>query len=189
MIVMVKKIVNTFIITIKKQTEGYTIEANSYKGFIKVAPQPFPRLENLLSPKQLETVKALEEEESIATPIDIQQLGQALYQALFKPPILKAFEQTKHKSESKGNVRLKLNIEPSELAVLPWETMHDGENWLSTQSITPLVRQLSHVTEEKTLQKLQVKGALRILFVGASPNNMPGLDMEEIKATAIKLKS
>jgi WD40 repeat protein/CHAT domain-containing protein len=110
----------------------------------------------------------------------IQKLGHTLYNALLIPPILLAFGKVQGSAKADTGVRLRLRIEPPELAALPWETLYDGQDWLSTQSTTPLVRQLILEPGSKTLQKLQVRGALRIIFVGASPEDLEPLNIEEI---------
>jgi|GEM_PF-1411198 WD40 repeat protein/CHAT domain-containing protein len=183
---------NTFTITIKKKDESYTIEAHGQKG-IQVYPQPAPQLKNLLSDEQIKaTLKSLANKQGVTTPHDIQKLGEALYNALFIQPILLAYGKAQGRAKNENGVRLRLRIEPPELATLPWETLH-GEtlngkkDWLSTQSTTPLVRQLILEPGSKTLQKLQVRGALKILFVGASPKDLSNLNIEKTATELRKL--
>lgn len=184
---MVRQIASTFTITIKKQDEGYTIEANGSKG-IRVETLPFPQPESLFSDEHLTTCKALASEKASAPPDAILKLGQALYNALFIRSIAAAFGKAQGSARGDSGVRLRLQIEPPELAALPWETLYDdGQNWLSTQSSTPLVRQLILDADSKTLQNLQVRGALRILFVGASPEGLPKLKIAETATELQKL--
>jgi len=177
---MVKQISGTLTITIKKQAEDYTIEASGSKG-IKVDPQLAPQLKTLLSDQQItDTLKDLSSPTAPATTDAIQKLGQALYDSLFADrDLLLAFGKVQGSASSDSGARLRLQIEPTELAVLPWETLHDGKDWLSAQSTTPLVRKLPLSNNRKPLQKLQVRGALRILFVGASPEDLDPLKVEE----------
>lgn len=176
---------NTFTVTIKKKEESYTIEAKGQKG-IKVDPQPAPQLKDILSDEQIKnTLKSLANEQGLATPSAIQKLGEALYSALFIKLILLAFGKAQGRAKADNLVRLRLRIEPPELAALPWETLYDGQGWLSSQSTTPLVRQLILEPGSKTLQKLQVRRALKILFVGASPEDLDNLNIEK---TASELK-
>jgi WD40 repeat protein/CHAT domain-containing protein len=177
---MVGQISGTLTITIKKQAEDYTIEANGSKG-IKVDPQPAPQLKDLLSNQQItDTLKYLSSQTAPATTDAIQKLGKALYDSLFTDrDLLLAFGKVQGSASSDSGARLRLQIEPIELAVLPWETLHDGKDWLSAQSATPLVRKLPLSNNRKPLQKLQVRGALRILFVGASPEGLDPLKIEE----------
>jgi WD40 repeat protein/CHAT domain-containing protein len=176
----------TLTLTLKKQAEHYTIEASGPKG-IRVEPRPAPQLKTLLSDPQItDTLRELSGRTAPATTETIQQLGKALYDALFThPELLLAFGKAQGSASSDSGVRLRLQIEPTELAALPWETLHDGKEWLSTQSSTPLVRKLALSENRKPLQKLQIRGALRILFVGASPED---LDRLEVKQTAEELE-
>jgi WD40 repeat protein/CHAT domain-containing protein len=184
---MVKQISGTLTITIKKQAEDYTIEANGSKG-IKVDPQLAPQLKALLSNQQItDTLKDLSSQTAPTTTDAIQKLGKALYDALFTDRnLLLAFGKVQGSASSDRGARLRLQIEPIELAALPWETLYDGKDWLSAQSTTPLVRKLPLSNDRKPLQKLQVRGALRILFVGASPE---GLDPLKVEETADELET
>jgi WD40 repeat protein/CHAT domain-containing protein len=136
-----------------------------------------------------EELKNLSNDDLIDRAINdaIQKLGQTLYNALFISPILLAFDKAQDSARAGTGLRLRLRIEPPELAALPWETLYDGQHWLSDQSHKPLVRQLILAPGSKTPKKLQVQGALRILFVGASPQ-AEGLPNLKIEKTASKLK-
>ncbi|HEY9652787.1 MAG TPA: hypothetical protein V6C95_19175, partial [Coleofasciculaceae cyanobacterium] len=109
---MVRQIASTFTITLKKQDEGYTIEANGSKG-IRVEPQPLPQPESLLSDEYITTRKALASEKAPAPPDTIQKLGQALYNALFITPIATAFDKAQGSARGDSGVRLRLQIEPA----------------------------------------------------------------------------
>jgi CHAT domain-containing protein/Tol biopolymer transport system component len=184
---MVKQIAGTLTITIRKQAENYTIEANAPKG-IKVDPHPAPQLKTLLSDQKLtNTLNDLSNPKAPATTEAIQKLGKALYDSLFADrDLLLAFGKVQGSASSDSGARLRLQIEPAELAALPWETLHNGQDWLSAQSTTPLVRKLVLAENRKPLQKLQIRGALRILFVGASPE---GLDDLKVEKTANELET
>lgn len=184
---MVKQISGTLTITIRKQDENYTIEANGIKG-IKVDPHPAPQLQTLLSDQQMAGIlKDLSIQTAPATTEAIQKLGKALYDSLFADrDLLLAFGKVQGSASSDSGARLRLQIEPAELAAFPWETLHDGKDWLSAQSTTPVVRKLALSENKKSLQKLQIRGALRILFVGASPED---LDKLEIEKTANELET
>jgi len=173
---MVGQISSTLTITIKKQAEDYTIEASGPKG-IKVDPQPAPQLKTLLSDQQItNALKDLSSQTAPATTDAIQKLGKDLFDSLFTDrELLLAFGKVQGRASSDSGARLRLQIEPIELADLPWETLHDGKDWLSAQSTKPLVRKLALSNNRKPLQKLQVRGALRILFVGASPEELDPL--------------
>ena len=104
-------------------------------------PQPFPARADLLSAEQ-EAFLVTMAKESVP-PEEIQALGQTLYQALFVAPNLaQDFFRAQGIAEAKqGKLRLRLAFEPSEPASLPWEAMHDGQEWLIRRNIT-LVRRI-----------------------------------------------
>ena len=72
-------------------------------------------------------------------------------------------------------LRLRLRIDTSELALLPWELMWSG-NFLATSSNTVVSRYLP-VPEPPsfTAQK-----PLKILIVAESPQGVPAIDSQEI---------
>jgi hypothetical protein len=118
-------------------------------------------LKALLSNQQItDTLKDLSSQTAPTTTDAIQKLGKALYDALFTDRnLLLAFGKVQGSASSDRGARLRLQIEPIELAALPWETLYDGKDWLSAQSTTPLVRKLPLSNDRKPLQKLQVRGA------------------------------
>jgi WD40 repeat protein/CHAT domain-containing protein len=173
-----KQNATTLTIIIKEEEDNFTIEAIGSKG-VRVPPRPAPQLEALLFNQHItDTLKELTSQTASVTSDAIQKLGKDLYNALFSDrDIFCAFGK---EQGSFGNVSLRLQIEPAELAVLPWETLHDGNDWLSAQSTAPLVRKLALSNNRKPLQMLKIKGALRILFVGASPKGLEPLNIEVI---------
>lgn len=175
---MAEKIADTFTITIKGRPSAYTIEADGPKG-VRVDPQPF-----IWSPssEQKTTITALAKEKAHISSDAFQVLGKALYNAVFTPPIATAFGRAQASVGAGKGLRLRLRIGPLELASLPWETMHDGQSFLSARSNSPLVRALPGQAGIHPIKRLQVRGALRILFVGASPQGLPALDLEQIAA-------
>lgn len=174
---MAIQITNTFTIVIRGQPKAYTIEANGPKG-IRVEPQPFTWLPNS---EQKTAFAALADEKARISPEAIQELGKALHNAVFISPIATAFGRAKGSIGAGKGLRLQLQIEPPELASLPWEAMYDGRSFLSARSDSPLVRALPGATIQ-AIRRLQVRGALRILFVGASPQGLPALEIEQAAA-------
>ena len=174
---MTRQISGSFTITIKRYYENYTIEARGPKG-IAVDPQPAPQLKTLLSNLQIvDTLNVLSSPKSLITTAQIQKLGRILYDCLFNDRhILLAFGKAQGSASADSGVRMSLQVEPPELAVFPWEILHDGKAWLSAQSITPLVRRLDFPENKKPLQNLRIRGALRILFMGASPEGLNNLE-------------
>src|SRR3712207_4283142 len=81
--------------------------------------------------------------------------------------------------QGKG-LRLKLRIQPSELAVLPWEFLYDAERdrYPSLSSNTPLVRYLDL---PQPVEPLRVSPPLRVLGMVTSPLGLDPLDVEHEK--------
>ncbi|MCL4299604.1 MAG: CHAT domain-containing protein [Anaerolineae bacterium] len=171
---MPKQIIHTFTITIKAEPEAYILTTNGPKGVQNIS--------QLLSPgskvEQCIKLSTLVREQNNISPTILQELGQSLYDTLFSHEIAKAFGQAQG-LVGIDNLRLCLQIEPPELAALPWEMMHDGQNWLALQSSVPLIRTFPKLTDRPLRQRLKVKRPLRILFVGASPETLHPLKIEE----------
>lgn len=169
------QIIDAFTITLKGHAGAYTIEADGPRG-IRVEPQPF-----IWSPthEQRATLAALASEEAHISPDAMLELGRALYSAAFTSHIATAYGQALGIVDAKKGLRLCLQIEPPELVSLPWEAIHNGKDWFVAQSETPLVRTLPQQPGYRTTEKLQVRGALKILFAGASPRDLRGLKIEE----------
>jgi WD40 repeat protein len=167
---MAKQISDTYTISLKGQPGGYTVEADG-PGEIRVAPQAFSWSP---SAEQSTTLAVLAEEGRVAAEA-LRELGQALHRALFAPAIAEAWGRAQAEAEG---VRLRLAVEPPELAALPWEALHDRSGYLSARSERPLVRALPGGEAAGRVKRLAVRGALRVLFVGASPQRLPALDQE-----------
>ena len=77
-------------------------------------------------------------------------------------------------------MRLKLRIEPPEVARLPWEFIYDSSRreYLCLSSKTPLVR---HLEVHEPVEQLSVTPPLRILGMVASPRDLDPLDIEHEK--------
>lgn len=180
---MAQQITDSFTITIKEQAGAYTIGATGPKD-IHVTPQPFtwplPSIPN-------ETLAALSTGGAVEGSAQaIQELGQNLYSSVFTPTMATAFGKAQGRAGSGKGVRLRLQIDVPELAALPWETMYDGQEWLAAKSDNPLVRTTPQPPGSRTLQKLQIRGPLRILFVGASPELTPkGESLPALKIEAV----
>jgi WD40 repeat protein len=167
----------TLTITIEEQAEHFSIAAIGPRGR-GIKPRPAPQLETLLSnPKITDPLdKLLGKKKEIASHEEILELGKALYAALIADEeIHSALDALRDLTGSKWGARLRLQIESEKLAALPWETLHNGEYWLSAQNNAPFVRKLALPNNGKPLETLEIKGALRILFVWAAPL-LEGLD-------------
>jgi hypothetical protein len=107
----------------------------------------------------------------------MQSFGQALFEALFAGQVRDLYVASRAAAESQGKgLRLKLRLEPPELAVLPWELLYDAgqEQYLCLSDTTPLVR---YVELPAPCQPLTVTLPLCILGMTASPKDLPELDV------------
>jgi formylglycine-generating enzyme required for sulfatase activity len=80
----------------------------------------------------------------------------------------------------KQGLRVKLRIQPPELAVLPWEFLYDPREseYVCLSRNTPIVRYLEL---PRTAQPVSVAPPLRILGMIASPQDLPPLDVAREK--------
>jgi tetratricopeptide (TPR) repeat protein len=103
--------------------------------------------------------------------------GQALFDALLTGDIGKRYAASRviARQENKG-LRLRLHIQPPELAVLPWEYLYDKDegNYVCLSRLTPLIRYLDL---PRTSQPLAITLPLRILVMAASPQGLDQLDI------------
>lgn len=166
-----------FTIKIAGSPGRYTIEAAG-PGNTRVVPQPFTLK---LNSQQRATMHELARGEARISTEELRDLGHALYEAVFvRSSIESEFERAKLKANKKDPIGLRLEVEPAELTLLPWEAMYDGQEFISARSESPLVRTLP-ARDGTKLSQIQVHGPLRILFVGASPqgSGLGPLDAEQ----------
>ena len=183
---MAKQIDSTYTIHIFNNQGKYYIEASG-SNRIKVDPQPFnwaPSQTDLETIEQLINPSPFTPIEKVISPEQLTRLGQAMYHAVFIPPVERAFGGLSHASSGGDHgVRIKLVIEPSDLARLPWELMHDGQDFIALRSNYPLVRGITKPINPR--RSTAVRGPLKILYAWANPTDVPQLDLEK-SALAIK---
>ena len=111
----------------------------------------------------------------------VQDFGRALFEALFTREVRSCYDVSLREAARQGRgLRLKLRIQPPELAALPWEYLyHPGQcEYVSLSTQTPVVRYLE---VPQRVQPLVVEPPLRILGMIASPSGLPPLDVEREK--------
>ncbi len=112
----------------------------------------------------------------------VRDFGSSLFNALREGEIRSRYDisQTQAAQQNKG-LRLKLRIQPPELAALPWEYLYDARRseyiCLSTQ--TPIIRYLDI---PQPIRPLAMQPPLRILAMSACPVGLPALDVAGEKA-------
>lgn len=116
-----------------------------------------------------------------AEEAQVQALGAALFDALFTGDVRSLYDLSRRSAHQAGKgLRIKLHIEPPELAALPWEFLYDprqGEYTVLTRS-TPIVRTLDL---PQPLEALTVDPPLRILGLVAAPADLPELAIKREK--------
>jgi tetratricopeptide (TPR) repeat protein len=111
----------------------------------------------------------------------VQDFGMKLLQALLVGEVRTRYEVSLREArrQNKG-LRLKLRVNPADLARLPWEFLYDPDRdeYLSLSSKTPLVR---YLPLHQPIEQLPVSPPLRILGMVSSPLDLPELDVEHEK--------
>src|SRR5260370_19587175 len=111
----------------------------------------------------------------------VQNFGRALFDALFTGEVRSRYAVSRREAFNQGKgLRLKLRIQPAELAVLPWEFLYDpGQaEYICLSRNTPVVRYLEL---PQPPQPLTVTPPLRILGMIASPTDLADLNVERDK--------
>ena len=96
-----------------------------------------------------------------------QDFGRRLFDALFADEMGILYDSSRHQAAAQGKVlRLKLRIEPPELALLPWELLYDSHlgEYVCLSHATPLSRYIEHA---EPAQPPAVAPPLRILGIVA----------------------
>lgn len=164
----------TFEITISGTQPPYDVTVTS-PGVDEPIRTILPAINEWLTDDLRTILAEMAKDISNTTGEKIQQVGEVLYIAIFTREIERAFDQARGSAKAKGqSLRLCLQIEPPELTALPWEIMHDSQDWLAMRSETPLVRRVLFKDDWQELTPLTIKRPLRILFVGASPADETG---------------
>jgi hypothetical protein len=107
----------------------------------------------------------------------VQDFGRDLFDALLSGEIRSRYDVSLQEAKRQGKgLRLKLRIQPPELAALPWEFLYDPRQaeYLCLSRHTPIVRYLEL---PQPIQPLTVTPPLRILGMVASPRDLPPLDV------------
>jgi len=106
----------------------------------------------------------------------VQDFGRDLFNALFTGEVRNRYDVSLERAWHAGQgLRVKLRIQPPELAALPWEFLYDPRQaeYVCLSRDTPLVRYLEL---PRPIPALGVTPPLRILGMIASPRDLPQLD-------------
>ncbi|BCM92641.1 hypothetical protein IAD21_04523 [Abditibacteriota bacterium] len=113
----------------------------------------------------------------VAAEALIREMGQELFDALFNSTVRGLYSASRTQAQTQGKgLRVRLNVHPSSLALLPWECLYDPgrAEYLCLSSQTPLVRYLA---VQQPMQALQVAAPLRVLGMVAKPSDQRPLDV------------
>jgi tetratricopeptide (TPR) repeat protein len=111
----------------------------------------------------------------------VQDFGRSLFESLLVGDVRTRYEMSLSEARRQGKgLRLKLRIQPSELAVLPWEFLYDvdRDRYPCLSSNTPLVRYLDL---PQPVEPLIVSPPLRVLGMVTSPLGLDPLDVKHEK--------
>lgn len=115
----------------------------------------------------------------------LEALGADLFDRLFVGEVRRRFDSSFGDVEGEGNagLRLRLRIEPAEVAALPWELLYD-RCFLATRVTSPVVR---YVQAPKAERELRTAVPLRLLVaIPHCSRELPGAEKErEVIARAL----
>ena len=112
---------------------------------------------------------------------EVEQFGSMLFDALFTDDVRNCYSVSLERARSQGKgLRIRLRIQASELAALPWEFMFDSHRsgYLCFSRQTPIVR---YPALPLALQPLEITPPFRILGMVASPHGLAELDVRSEK--------
>ncbi|HQY93952.1 SUMF1/EgtB/PvdO family nonheme iron enzyme, partial [Caldilinea sp.] len=109
-----------------------------------------------------------------------RQLGRQLYDLLFDQTAAPLLEQARAAMQSRQQqgARLLLDVEPPELAMMPWEIVHDGDAFLGQNGDLTILR---YLPASSPIAPMNASRRLRIVGVTASPPDLPPLNTVHAK--------
>jgi hypothetical protein len=106
----------------------------------------------------------------------VRNFGEALFDALLPGDLQSLYYESKGiaRGEGKG-IRVKLKLDPPELAVLPWEFLFDQRigDYVCLSTGTPIVR---NIGLPQPVETVSVTLPLRILVMVSSPRDLPPIN-------------
>lgn len=110
----------------------------------------------------------------------VQEFGGRLFEALLAGEVRSCYDVSQERARQQGaGLRLKLRIQPPELARLPWEFLYDARRggYVCLSANTPVVRYLEL---PQPAHPLALQPPLRVLGMVASPRaaDLPALEVE-----------
>ena len=109
----------------------------------------------------------------------VSGFGRALFDAVFTGEVRSRYDVSRSEADRRGAaLRIKLVCDTPELGALPWEFLFDarGGEYLTLSRATPIVR---YIELPSPLEVLRLDPPLRVLALGASPEGLAPLGVEE----------
>jgi len=162
-----------FILTVAGTPGNYFVSATA-PGSIDVPPEAFSYQPSPELAYEFELVR----NGNAPTKERMQEMGGLLFNALFTRRISRAFGRSYNAIPEGESLRLKLSLQPPELAALPWELLFDPDEgvFLAARLSYPVVR---HVESGIPVASPISTPVLKVLYVQASPVDLPPLDLEK----------
>ncbi len=107
--------------------------------------------------------------------IDPRAIGFQLYSAVFAQPVAEMYARAQQDGE--GRVRLRIHASSPAIGRLPWELLHNGDDFLCLDRDTPVVR---GVTVRP--RRFETETPLRVLVIGGIPSDAAPLRLEHEQA-------
>jgi DNA-binding beta-propeller fold protein YncE len=171
-----------FEIEIDAARAGYRVSARSAAGESASVPVPFPfddhGLENQLRMLELALLRSSSTTRRLTSQqeLPVQEFGRKLFDFVFPPELRALLVASRQRAVQEGeSLRVRLRVDPPELAALPWEFIYDPsrDDYLCLSA--PLVRYID-VLEPR--RPMTVTPPLRILAMIAQPGELDPLDVE-----------
>lgn len=121
-------------------------------------------------------------EDADAHTLAPKEIGERLFQALFAGRVDQLFHRSQGILEEQDRgLRIKLHFDPdrpelARVSGLPWEFLHDGQQFLNLSRTSPVVRYLS---VPQRVRPLWLSLPLRILVATSNPVSTPALRLEQ----------
>ncbi len=173
----------TFDLFVTEATDGYTAQAAFGGGELPAQPFVLPLDLSAVSDRRGDIAEWVEQARIIrrsAVGEQVQQariLGTALFEQLFVGELLASFREARKALPIGQYLRVRLRL-PASLATLPWELLFDprDEQFLALAPDLVLVR---YPELPAPVTALHLDGPLRVVFVAASPRDLPPLDIDQ----------
>lgn len=157
------------------QAAGYSVEATGPRG--EKASGSFDRAQLADLAADLASIRA-----GAVDRATLERVGKRLFRALFPGQVLRVYDRLRPGPGEDRGLRLRLHL-PPELALLPWELLHDQSLYLSFDPRCPIIRFLDL---PDTPSPLSTEPPLRLLHLVASPAGAEPLNVEK-EAWLLKL--